>query len=136
MLLSPLLNRFVAKTPISVMTRALMEHALSPADLNALFERTAKRQYTRERVTNTDETPVAVARTVAGAFADLRGKAGFVCISAADPTLRRSPHAWARTAVETGTFIRMWNTVLQRLNPTARNRARQVLASVDMDTAH
>lgn len=47
MLLGPIFDRFVADSPISVMARGLLEHALVPADLDALFTATAEHQYTR-----------------------------------------------------------------------------------------
>lgn len=48
MLLSKVLDRFVEKTPVSVMARAAMEHALAPEALDELFEEHADKQYTRE----------------------------------------------------------------------------------------
>lgn len=41
-------DRFADKTPVSVMARAAMEHALAPESLNALFEEHTDNQYTRE----------------------------------------------------------------------------------------
>lgn len=41
-------ERFERLSPLTVMTRATMEHALDEAVLNALFDRTADRQYTRK----------------------------------------------------------------------------------------
>jgi hypothetical protein len=49
MVLDPIFDRFVADSPLSVMTRATIEHALSAEARDALFERTADKQYTRER---------------------------------------------------------------------------------------
>ena len=48
MILSKVFEPFLKKTPISVMARAAMEHALAPAALDALFVEQADRQYTRE----------------------------------------------------------------------------------------
>jgi Transposase DDE domain len=48
MLLAKVFERFVEKTPVSVMARAAMEHALAPAALDALFEKHTEKQYTRE----------------------------------------------------------------------------------------
>jgi Transposase DDE domain len=48
MLLDPIFNRFVQRSPVSVMVRGTLEHALPAEALNALFERTAERQYTHE----------------------------------------------------------------------------------------
>jgi len=42
------LKRFVQKSPVTVMTRACLEHALDPAALNALFEKHAESQYTKK----------------------------------------------------------------------------------------
>jgi len=47
MLLDPLFDRFAAGTPLTVMTRALLENTLRPDALDALFERLAVKQYTR-----------------------------------------------------------------------------------------
>jgi len=47
MYLDAVLNRFVQKSPVTVMTRACLEHALGPDALNALFEKHADWQYTK-----------------------------------------------------------------------------------------
>jgi hypothetical protein len=48
MVLDPIFARFVAGSPLSVMVRGTVEHALPSHELDALFERTADQQYTRE----------------------------------------------------------------------------------------
>src|SRR5436305_6854937 len=48
MILGPVFERFINQSPISVMSRATIEHALSASDLDASFEHTAERGYTRE----------------------------------------------------------------------------------------
>src|SRR6266498_2401154 len=48
MLLSHVFERFVERTPFAVMARSLLERALTPEALNALFEEKADSQYTRE----------------------------------------------------------------------------------------
>src|SRR3954447_19107188 len=53
MLFEPLFERFAAGTPLSVMTRALLENALQPKPLDELFERLAVHQYTRELLFST-----------------------------------------------------------------------------------
>jgi Transposase DDE domain len=53
MLLGSIFDRFVTYSPLSVMARGLLEHALVPKELDALFERTAERQYTRELLFST-----------------------------------------------------------------------------------
>lgn len=53
MILGPVFERFLNESPISVMSRATIEHALSASALDALFERTAERGYTRELLFST-----------------------------------------------------------------------------------
>ena len=48
MLMSKLVDRFVQKTPVSVMARAAMEHALAPEAVDAMFAEHAEHQYTRD----------------------------------------------------------------------------------------
>jgi Transposase DDE domain len=48
MVLDPIFDRFVTGSPLSVMVRGTIEHTLPSHDLDALFERTAAQQYTRE----------------------------------------------------------------------------------------
>jgi hypothetical protein len=48
MLLAPIFDRFVKRSPFAVMSRALLERALCSRDLDDLFERQADKQYTRE----------------------------------------------------------------------------------------
>jgi hypothetical protein len=47
MILDAIFKRFVQKSPVTVMTRACLEHALDPVALNALFERHTDWQYTK-----------------------------------------------------------------------------------------
>lgn len=53
MLLEPIFERFVIHSPLSVMVRGLLEHALVPDELDTLFKATAQRQYTRELLFST-----------------------------------------------------------------------------------
>jgi IS4 transposase len=53
MLFELLFERFAQGTPLSVMTRALLENALRPEPLDELFERLAVQQYTRELLFST-----------------------------------------------------------------------------------
>jgi len=53
MLLKDLFDRFVTESPICVLARGLMERALTPQPLDALFEKTAQRQYTKELLFST-----------------------------------------------------------------------------------
>ena len=52
-MLNPVFDRFVKKSPISVMARGLMENILSPEQLDEWFERTATDQYTKELLFST-----------------------------------------------------------------------------------
>ena len=47
MVLDDIFERFARQSPVTVMARAALEHALSPQAIDALFDRTAQRQYTR-----------------------------------------------------------------------------------------
>jgi IS4 transposase len=53
MLFDPLFERFAAGTPLSVMTRALLENTLQAQPLDDLFEHLAEKQYTRELLFST-----------------------------------------------------------------------------------
>src|SRR5947209_3133130 len=53
MLFEPLFERFAQGTPLTVMTRAVLENALQPEPLDELFERLAVKQYTRELLFST-----------------------------------------------------------------------------------
>jgi IS4 transposase len=48
MLLNSVFDRFVQDSPVAVMVRGLLEHVLTPASVDALFEEHADSQYTRE----------------------------------------------------------------------------------------
>jgi hypothetical protein len=48
MILSEVFERFAEESPVSVMARAALENALTPTDVDALFEDVAQKQYTRE----------------------------------------------------------------------------------------
>src|SRR5664279_4634394 len=53
MILSDVFQRYVKKSPVSVMARTMMEVALAPEDLDALFEKQTDRQYTRSLLFST-----------------------------------------------------------------------------------
>jgi hypothetical protein len=53
MILGPLFEQYINKSPLSVMSRATIEYALSPSALDSLFERTAEHGYTRELMFST-----------------------------------------------------------------------------------
>lgn len=53
MLFNDLFDRFVDESPICVMARGLMERALAPQRLDALFEKTAQKQYTKKLLFST-----------------------------------------------------------------------------------
>ena len=47
-MLNPIFEKFVEKSPISVMARGLMERVLNPAQLDQWFDKTAQEQYTKD----------------------------------------------------------------------------------------
>ena len=53
MILSEIFHPFIEEKPVCVMARAVLERLLAPGYLDALFERTAQRQYTRELLFST-----------------------------------------------------------------------------------
>jgi hypothetical protein len=53
MLMSNMFNRFAEKSPVSVIARAAMEHALAPDAIDALFAEHADKQYTRDLLFST-----------------------------------------------------------------------------------
>ena len=48
MVLDDIFERFARQSPVTVMARAALEHALDPRAIDALFEDFAERQYTRK----------------------------------------------------------------------------------------
>jgi hypothetical protein len=48
MVFEAVFERFVKRSPLTIMTRATMEHALDEAAVNTLFDKTADHQYTRK----------------------------------------------------------------------------------------
>ena len=53
MTLASILERFMEKTPLSVMARAIMERIFKPQQLNEWFDKTAQKQYTKELLFST-----------------------------------------------------------------------------------
>ncbi len=47
-MLNPIFEKFVEKSPVSVMARGMMERVLNPEQLDEWFENTAKKQYTKD----------------------------------------------------------------------------------------
>jgi len=52
-MLGQVFQRFVQRSPISVMVRGTLERVLGAEQLNQFYERTAKNQYTRELLFST-----------------------------------------------------------------------------------
>src|SRR6476660_2488517 len=48
MIMSDIFQRFIEDAPVSVMAQALLENALPPSTIDALFEQHAQLQYTRD----------------------------------------------------------------------------------------
>jgi IS4 transposase len=81
MLCGKVFERFVAKTPVTVMLRGVLERTLDPGPLDQLFADTAQRQYTRELLfSSTVDLMAAVAcriyPTVHAAYQDGKEKIG------------------------------------------------------------
>jgi hypothetical protein len=64
MLLGTVFDRFVARSPVSVMARATLERALASHDLDELFRDCAHQQYTRELLFSTTADLLAQALPV------------------------------------------------------------------------
>ena len=47
-MLSPIFEKFVEKSPVSVIARGMMERVLNPEQLDQWFEQTAQAQYTKD----------------------------------------------------------------------------------------
>ena len=52
-MLSPIFEKFVKKSPISIMARGMMERVLNPNQLDQWFNETAEQQYTKELMFST-----------------------------------------------------------------------------------
>src|SRR5258708_6905000 len=77
MIFGPVFQKFINKSPISVMSRATIEYAFSASALDTLFVRTAERGYQRELLfsTTVDLMSLVVCGTVPhvqSAFQQLR----------------------------------------------------------------
>src|SRR5512137_1398151 len=73
MLLGQRFEAFVQKSPISVMVRAVLERAFHAPRIDALFERTAVRKYTRELLFRTlvalmSEVVLGISRSIRTAY--------------------------------------------------------------------
>src|SRR5437660_915389 len=60
MILGPVFEQFVNKSPLSVMARATIEHALDAQALDELFDRSAERGYTKELLFTTTVDPMSL----------------------------------------------------------------------------
>ena len=52
-MLSPIFEKFVEKSPVSVIARGMMERVLNPEQLDQWFEKSAQKQYTKELLFST-----------------------------------------------------------------------------------
>jgi len=83
MLLEEIFDRFVDKSPICVMTRGLLERALCPERLEALFQDGAERQYTKKLLfsTTVDVMAAVVCRTQPSVHAAYQAKKAEIGVS-------------------------------------------------------
>jgi hypothetical protein len=52
-MLSPIFEKFVEKSPVSVIARGMMERVLNPEQLDQWFDKTAQEQYTKDLLFST-----------------------------------------------------------------------------------
>ena len=52
-MLNPIFEKFVEKSPVSVMARGMMERVLNPEQLDEWFNKTAQEQYTKDLLFST-----------------------------------------------------------------------------------
>ncbi len=52
-MLDPIFAPFIEKSPISIMARGMLEHAMNPIQLDEWFESTAEEQYTKNLLFST-----------------------------------------------------------------------------------
>src|SRR5882724_9875591 len=83
MLLGSVFERFVEKSPISVMARGVIEFAFAPTALDQLFDRHAEQQYTRELLFSsvTDLMSLVVCGTHASIRAAYRASPAQIAVS-------------------------------------------------------
>ncbi len=81
MYMPAIFERFVKRSPVTVMVRALMEHALARNDLDALFLEHTERQYTRELLFSSvvDLMSVVVTKVQPSVHSALQRNDGLVC---------------------------------------------------------
>src|SRR5881227_2116932 len=83
MVLDDIFERFAEQSPVTVMARAALEHALAPEAIDALFEQAAERQYTRTLLFSSvlDLMGTVVARIQPAVNAAYRAKAEALGVS-------------------------------------------------------
>jgi hypothetical protein len=83
MLLSEIVDRFVKKSPISVMARATMEHALTAQSIDEVFSEHASQQYTKDLLFSSvvDLMGVVVSRIQPSIHAAFQAVAGTLPVS-------------------------------------------------------
>jgi Transposase DDE domain len=83
MLLSQVFERFVGKSPISVMARATIEHAMAAEALDGLFNQHANQQYTRELLFSSvvDLMGIVVSKSQPSVHAAFQAVAGTLPVS-------------------------------------------------------
>ena len=85
-MLGKVFERFVEKSPISVMVRGTLERVLGADHLNAWFERTAQKQYTRTLLFSTvydllSQVVFRIKPSVRAAYRDREDEVGASLIS-------------------------------------------------------
>jgi hypothetical protein len=95
MLSGPLFDRFVAKSPVSVMVRGTLEYALQPQQLDDLFARHSEHQYTRDLLFSSvvDLMSLVVSRTHASVHAAYQASPEDIAVSLTSVS-NKSIHMW------------------------------------------
>ncbi len=93
MLSGSVFERFMKKTPFAVMSRTLLERALTAEALDALFEEKADSQYKRELTFSSVVDLMGQVAISTGTSRRPSGKSTWMCPKSAS---RRWPGSWAR----------------------------------------
>jgi hypothetical protein len=120
MLCGQVFERFATKSPVTVMLRGVLEHALAPDALDQLFAATAQRQYTRELLFSTTvDLLVAVAcrmyPAVHAAYQDDADRLGVTVRALYDKLARMEPTVGEALVRHTAAQLK---PVLQQLGAT------------------
>ena len=103
MVLNAIFERFVESCPACVMFRAIMENIFAPAKLDALFHRSAHKQYERELLFSTlvdllSQVVTRSSKSVHAAYVEARAR---ICVSVPRSTTSSITSSHARRTLGT-----------------------------------